>query len=397
MSDLLSRAAESFSDALFIQEGNRRLTFAEAEKAVVARGEKPQVVTPILDTDSILDVLAAMRSGGVVLVGPKWPKALVRDRLDSLPRDRLAGTMMFTSGSSGPAKGVLLLESNWEAAGTNSSAFFGFGRGDLWLLSLPLHHVSGLSIVFRALCSGGAVLISPDLGLLSAADFASVVPTQLSRLTDPGKVRTLVVGGGGLSAGLTDRVQDWPVVRTYGMTETAAVAASAPLKDGLGALYPLPGVQFRERGGLLEVRGPQVSTGYLGEIRRATWFTTSDRGAVQTDGSIEVFGRADRVINSGGEKIDAAAVERALAAVGVKDVAAVGLPDAEWGEIVAAAYTGDCDTEELRRAVRDFVGPEAVPRRLLKVGALPRTDVGKVDYPALLRLFALTSPLDPPA
>jgi O-succinylbenzoic acid--CoA ligase len=172
------------------------------------------------------------------------------------------------------------------------------------------------------------------------------------------------------------------------MTETAAVAASAPLDDGLGALYPLPGVQFRVQDGLLEVRGPQVSPGYAGEIRRDSWFTTADRGGIGSDGAIEIYGRADRVINSGGEKIDAAAVEQALAAIGVGEVAVVGLPDPEWGEIVAAAHTGDCDAEELRQAIRDSLGPEAAPRRLLRVGALPLTDLGKVDYPALLRLFA---------
>ncbi|HEX2421168.1 MAG TPA: AMP-binding protein, partial [Acidimicrobiia bacterium] len=363
---------------------------------VAARGSRPAIVTPTLDADSILDILAAMRAGGAVLMGPKWPAAVVRDRSKALPRERLAGTVIFTSGSSGPPKGVHLLESNWEAAGTNSSAFFGFGPGKLWLLCLPLHHVSGLSIVFRALCSGGAVLISPDLRGLARADLVSLVPTQLSRLSDPGKAQALVIGGGALPAALADRVEAWPVVRTYGMTETAAVAASARLSDGLGHLYPLPGLEFRVTEGLLEVRGAQVSPGYAGEIRSAPWFTTADRGALRSDGSIEIHGRADRVINSGGEKIDASAVEHALATVGAGEVAVVGLADPEWGEIVAAAYTADCGSEELARAVRDSLGPEAVPRRLLRVPALPTTDLGKVDYSALVGFFTRQEPPHPP-
>lgn len=387
MSDLLSRAAELFGQALFIRDGEKRLTFAEAEDSVRSRGERTPVVTPELNTDSILNVLAAMRTGGAVLIGPKWPQRLVTDRLATLPADRLAGTVIFTSGSSGVAKAVHLLESNWEAAGTNSSAFFGFGAGDSWLMSLPLHHVGGLSIVFRALCSGGSVLISPELTRLDQVDFASLVPTQLSRLANPGNVRALVIGGGSIPADLADRVKGWPVVRTYGMTETAAVAASAPLNDGLGSLYPLPGLQFRERGGLLEIRGPQVSPGYAGSLRQGRWFTTADRGAVLADGSIEVFGRADRVINSGGEKIDAAAVEEALAASGAGEVAVAGVPDSDWGEIVVAAYTGDVEAEGLRQAVRETLGPEAVPRRILRLEALPHTDLGKVDYPALVRIF----------
>ena len=389
MSDLLSRAAESFGQALFLRDGKRSLTYAEAEVEVRARGARSPVVTPTLDADSILDVLAAMRAGGVVLVGPKWPHGLVNDRLALLPIERLTGTVIFTSGSSGAAKAVHLLESNWEAAGSNSSAFFGFVAGDSWLLSLPLHHVGGLSIVFRALCTGGTVLISPELTLLDQADFASLVPTQLSRLTNPGNVRALVIGGGSIPGDLEDQVKGWPVVRTYGMTETAAVAASAPVDDGLGSLFPLPGLQFRERGGLLEIKGPQVSPGYAGSVRPDPWFTTADRGAVRADGSIEVFGRVGRVINSGGEKIDAAAVEDALAAMGAGAVAVIGLPDSEWGEIVVAVYTGDVEAEGLRRAVRDTLGPEAVPRRLLRLETLPRTDLGKIDYPALVQIFAI--------
>ena len=389
MSDLLSRASESFGQALFIQDRERSLTFAEAEKLVRARGEDSPVVTPGLDADSIVDVLAAMRFGGAVLLGPRWPPALVANRLASLPASRLEGTVIFTSGSSGAAKAVRLLESNWEAAGTNSSAFFGFGEGACWLLSLPLHHVSGLSIVFRALCSGGTVLISSDLEPLDRVDFASLVPTQLSRLTHPGKVRALVIGGGMIPTDLMERVRGWPVVRTYGMTETAAVAASAPLADGLGSLYPLPGLQFRERGGLLEVQGEQVSPGYAGENRASPWFTTADRGTIRADGSIELFGRADRFINSGGEKIDAAAVEQALAASGAGEVGVAGVSDPEWGEIVAAAYTGDADANELRQVIRETLGPEAVPRRFVHVEALPRTELGKIDYPALVRIFAI--------
>jgi O-succinylbenzoic acid--CoA ligase len=131
-----------------------------------------------------------------------------------------------------------------------------------------------------------------------------------------------------------------------------------------------------------------VSPGYAGNPRRNPWFTTSDRGTVREDGSIEVFGRVDRVINSGGEKIDATAVEAALAAAGAGEVAVAGLADSEWGEIVVAVYTGDVGVAELRQAVRDSLGPEAVPRRLLRLEALPRTDLGKIDYFEMVRIFA---------
>jgi O-succinylbenzoic acid--CoA ligase len=81
-------------------------------------------------------------------------------------------------------------------------------------------------------------------------------------------------------------------------------------------------------------------------------------------------------------------VEAALAAAGAGEVAVAGLADSEWGEIVVAVYTGDVGVAELRQAVRDSLGPEAVPRRLLRLEALPRTDLGKIDYFEMVRIFA---------
>lgn len=403
MGDLLSRAADLFPDLVFIREGGQSLTFGEAERAV--RDRMPvatRVVAPRLEIPSIIEVMAAVRSGGAILVGPSRPESLTLWRLDSLRGDD-ARTVIFTSGSTGVAKAVRLTQENWEAAGTNSARFYGFGPGLTWLLALPLHHVGGLSIVFRALCSGGSVLVSPGLRLLRQVDFASLVPTQLSRAISEGgrkpQARAILIGGGPITPELASRAADWPVVRTYGMTETAAVAASALPANGLGPMRPLPGVEFGvTNDGRLKVRGAQVSPGYVGEPDRgpARWFVTSDRGTVESDGTVVIGGRADRVINTGGEKVDPEAIENLLLTLpGVDEVAVLGLPDAEWGEIVALAYSGDALPAEVEDAVRTSLGGPAVPRRLLRTD-LPRTELGKVDYQALVVLLVEAS-VSPPS
>jgi O-succinylbenzoic acid--CoA ligase len=133
-----------------------------------------------------------------------------------------------------------------------------------------------------------------------------------------------------------------------------------------------------------------VSPGYVGQPERRSWewLTTADLGRVHSDGSLEVLGRADRIINSGGVKVDPAAVEGIIRAQpGIEDVVVFAIPDPDWGELVAAAFVGSRDSNELQAVVAQELGREAVPRRIRRVSDLPRTELGKVDTPALLDLF----------
>src|SRR6185312_13329225 len=159
--------------------------------------------------------------------------------------------------------------------------------------------------------------------------------------------------------------------------------------------------------------GPTLAAGYLGRpAETAAAFDTDDRGhrAFRTgdlgrwvDGRLEVVGRADDVIVTGGEKVAPATVERVLVAQpGVRAACVVGLPDAEWGAVVAAALVVEPTvgpTEEpqhLRAAVRAALGRAAVPRVLRVVDALPLRGIGKPDRAAVARLCAETAVLHTP-
>lgn len=101
-----------------------------------------------------------------------------------------------------------------------------------------------------------------------------------------------------------------------------------------------------------------------------------------------VLGRLDRGIISGGEKVDPSEVEAAIASVpGIEEVAVTGLPDQEWGQVVAVAYAGEILPEDLRRRLKDRLPVYAVPKKWLQVEALPRTELGKIDIAALAALF----------
>jgi O-succinylbenzoic acid--CoA ligase len=156
-------------------------------------------------------------------------------------------------------------------------------------------------------------------------------------------------------------------------------------------LIPLEGIEVRVGpGDRIEVRGPTVSPGYVGEPERspADWFTTSDRGRIEPDGSLLMLGRSDRMIVSGGENVDPAQVEAAIEShPAVIEVAVIPLPDEEWGEAIAAAYVGDVTAEELRRLIVGRLSSAAIPKRWLQLEVLPRTELGKIDTTRLVAMF----------
>jgi O-succinylbenzoic acid--CoA ligase len=362
-------------------------------------------VRPRIDVESVVELLAVTRVGATaVVVSPQLSEIVAADRAEAASRElRACQSILFTSGSSGTPKGVRLTTSNWQAAARASVNRLGHGLADRWLCPLPLHHVGGLSIIYRSLAVGGSVVLAPEpadaAAWLGRIQFASLVPTQVYRLlesrTDVLSNRPVVlVGGGPVEPGLLDRADMAGMVAlpTYGMTETTSQVAAARSGDPFRRMIPLEGVEIEIGGsGRIRVRGPTVSPGYLDEPDRVTgdWFETADLGRIESDGSLQVIGRVSPTIISGGENVDPAEVE---AAIGrnpyVVEVAVVGLPDEKWGEIVAAAYVGDATPDQLRDFIANQIPNHAIPKRWLQVELLPRTDLGKIDNWRLVRLFA---------
>jgi O-succinylbenzoic acid--CoA ligase len=250
-------------------------------------------------------------------------------------------------------------------------------------------------------------------GLLASGGiaFASMVPTMLRRLLEahPGPfpgVRAVLVGGGPSDPALlaAARRAGLPALQTYGMTETASQAATeAPGEAGRrpgSAGRPLEGFEVRAvdgegrplppgEEGRLEVRGPAVSPGYLGETQRPSgaWFRTGDTGWLDGDGYLFVAGRADAVIVTGGENVHPEEVEAVLRECpGVGDARVFGEPDPEWGRRVVAevapAGSGGLDPSHLEAFARAHLGPHQVPKRWEVVAEVGRSELGKPMPPA---------------
>jgi O-succinylbenzoic acid--CoA ligase len=326
--------------------------------------------------------------------------------------------VIATSGSTGEPKAVELSAAALTASASASLRHIGAGPGERWLCCLPTFHIAGIGVLVRSLIAGLEPVIvpavTPEILAASGCVHVSMVPTQLRRLLDagasPGPIGTVLLGGAASSDALLSqaRAGGWRVVTTYGMSETCGgcVYDGVPL-DGVsvrlgpglsGADAVLSGANAVLSGadeGPIQISGPVLFSGYLGQpglsagALRDGWFHTADLGWWRPDGTLGIRGRADDVINTGGEKVVPGEVEAVLGTCeGVADVVVVGIPDPEWGEavtafVVAADPAVPPDLEQLRTWVRDAVSVYAAPKRVVVVPEFPLLPSGKPDRAAL--------------
>jgi O-succinylbenzoic acid--CoA ligase len=400
--------------------GGEDFTFARLAAAVTERRASWDIGTraPLVRVgdatfDTLLDLYAAIDAQRpLILQHPRWPEAERQRYLDTLGSwppwaAELEGeesilAVLPTSGSSGRPKGVALSRRAFRAAAAASAASLGWRDDDRWLLSLPLAHVGGLSILVRCLLARRCMVVGDvrleTADLMRAVDrhritLLSLVPTQLVRLLDagwdrPGFVRAILLGGAAAPPSLIARAAErgWPLLRTYGLTEACSqVATQTRAGAGVGLVA---GVRARCVEGLLEVAGETMMTSYLPSptagagLDAGGYLRTGDLAELADDDTLRVLGRADDVIVTGGENVHPQEVEAAIGEhAAVRAVAVFGLPDAEWGQQVAAAIVAEpaLDLEQLRKFLRPRLAVFKLPRRLFALDELPLTASGKID------------------
>ncbi len=343
--------------------------------------------------------------------------------------------IVFTSGTTGYAKGAIITFANhfWSALG---SAFrLGVQPVDRWLACLPLYHVGGLAILFRSCLYGTTVVLHNGFDVAAVRDslaaqrisLISLVPTMLHRLLHEGLtsasapwLRLVLLGGAALPGSLADEARraSIPVATSYGLTEAASqVATRLPTDDpdkpgsvGRPLLFTrVAVVDENDRDvspgeiGEIVVAGPTVMAGYYAdpEATAATLrdgrLHTGDLGYLDNDGDLWVLDRRGDLIVSGGENVYPAEVERVLRehpAVALACV--VGLPDAEWGHRVAAAVTlrqpGLVTEQELLAFTRERLAGYKQPRTLVIVDDLPQTSSGKIQRRAVVEQLLTGQP-----
>ena len=322
--------------------------------------------------------------------------------------------VIATSGSTGEPKGVQLPAAALLHSARASLDRIGAGPGERWLCPLPVSHVGGLGVLVRSLVAGTTPVVTQrlDPGRVDPARLGctrvSLVPTQLRRLLTAGVdlagFGTILLGGAAAPAGLlaAARRAGARVVTTYGMSETCGGC----VYDGV----PLAGVAVRTvaegvagsvgSAGRIEIGGPVLFAGYrlqpglTASALAGGWFATSDVGSLDGTGRLSVHGRADEMINTGGEKVAPGEVAAELEGCpGVREAVVIGEPDPEWGErvtaIVVPADPGNPpELPALRAAVTRRMPHYAAPRAMVLVAEVPLLASGKPDVAALRTLAA---------
>jgi o-succinylbenzoate---CoA ligase len=332
------------------------------------------------------------------------------ERLERAVSEAQPMCVVYTSGTTGVPKGVILSRRAFLASALEAATWLALTSEDRWLLSLPLAHVGGLSVLMRTwLVHASVALASTGDGSFEATRFlrqcehsrvtlVSLVPTQLERICAayaraPASLRCVLLGGAPSSGALKAKAQSlgFRVTRTYGSTEFCSIIAT----EALDVVLPSPGTDESwlplhthleakiGQDGRLLLRGAAQFSGYWGQTPRSPddWFTTCDLADL-TNRTVRILGRADDVIISGGEKVHPAQVEAALmACVGVEQACVFGRPSQEWGQevcaalVVTEAFAMGHSLSHLRGCLPSF----NIPRAWAFVTELPSTPNGKVN------------------
>ncbi|MBV6760414.1 acyl-CoA synthetase [Rhodococcus opacus] len=342
--------------------------------------------------------------------------------------------LMFTSGTTGTPKGVVLTYGNIWWNSINVDSRLDTRRGDITYAAAPLFHVGALnSFALRTIVRGGTVLIrrafDPDQFFSDLIDYRVnslfAVPAMLTALSrvpamfeaDLPDLRSVVVAGAPVPPSLIRQYADHQIVlqQAWGLTETAPFATHLPAEYTLpkigsaGIAMPYTEVRVVDTSsnqpvgagitGEIVVRGPNVTPGYW-ENPEATaaafdpdgWFHSGDIGYLDDDGFLFIVDRLKDMVISGGENVYPAEVERVLANMpGVIDVAVVGTPDEKWGESVVAVVSVDREVAVTLDDVREFAAAELarykLPQQLRIVERVPRNASGKLEKLVIRRLL----------
>ncbi|MEW5873741.1 MAG: class I adenylate-forming enzyme family protein [Candidatus Zixiibacteriota bacterium] len=327
--------------------------------------------------------------------------------------------ILMTSGSAGEPKGVALTGRNLVSGAEHQLRHFSGHGAQRWLVNLPLHHVGGFIVLFRALVGWGTIVVQERFNADEAikaitqhgVTHLSLVATTLRRLLNAdtlqqaaGRLQAALVGGGPCPLGLLAQAQaaGVPVCPTYGMTEACSQIATwrpgdppellgraAPVIDGIELEIRDEAGHPVENGtdGEIWIKGPMIAEHYwegpdrLIPAQQHGWLRTSDIGVMEPNRYLRVLGRSDDAIISGGEKIHPLEIESALLEIpGIARAVVLGEDDPNWGQSLVAVIqaTEPIKEGEILSLLRARLAKFKIPKRVEFLDDWPEGAIGKV-------------------
>jgi malonyl-CoA/methylmalonyl-CoA synthetase len=398
------------------------------------------VVVAPQNEDGVCKLCARIGKATVESLGANGEGSLLKAAADAKPAPAVSrgpddlAAILYTSGTTGRSKGAMLTHDNLLSNARVLVDYWRFTERDVLLHALPIFHTHGLFVACNVLLlSGGSTIFLPKfdadevIRLLPKATSMMAVPTFYVRLLDePGFTRDLTRHMRLFTSGSAPLLPEThhtfrertghAILERYGMTETNMNTSNPYDGDRIPGTvgFPLPGVEVRvadpEAGralaqgeiGVIEVRGPNVFTGYWrmpektkAEFREDCFFITGDIGKIDERGYVHIAGRAKDLVITGGYNVYPKEVETELDAIeGVIESAVIGLPHPDFGEGVTAVLV--CEKEanlaeaDVIDALKERLAKFKQPKRVFFVDELPRNAMGKVQKNVLRETYART-------
>jgi long-chain acyl-CoA synthetase len=408
---LLNPAAKARDFEAWLRDSGARFVFADAQGTEVARAvrelpDPPQVILAVNAGASVFGLADASFEPGAI------------DADD-------AACILYTSGTTGRPKGVVLSHANLAANCASICEYLQLAETDSVVCVLPFYYSYGSSVLHTHLRVGGRIVLEKNfvyphavvetLARERATGFAGVPPTfalLLSRVNlatfDLSSLRYLTQAGGAMPPALTQRLREAlpraSLFVMYGQTEATARLTYLPperLDEKLGSVgIPIPGVRIQIRGengepaapgivGEIWASGPNIMLGYWGnesataEVLRDGWLKTGDMGRADEDGFIYIVGRRSDMIKAGAHRIHPQDIEDAIAEMAdVQEAAAVGVDDDTLGQSVCVFVVprdgAGVTPMQVQAHCRARLANYKIPKRVEIVATLPRTASGKV-------------------
>jgi acyl-coenzyme A synthetase/AMP-(fatty) acid ligase len=346
------------------------------------------------DRAILSDVLSSLADGVACIVPPPAGILGVSEIAEQLKSREI---VLYTSGSTGPSRGILRSHDSWTASFAPLADLMGLTTNDSVWIPGPLTSTLFLFGAVHTAAVGAELLLSDMPG--ATATVAHTVPAIaieiLQNIADFPCLRLLVVAGDRLPPQVWDLAHSTGVqiLEYYGAAELSFVASrTSPDKE----LTAFPGVEFAIHDAVIWVKSPYLADHYVfagsdeapgPALWRDGWASVGDLGSIES-GHLIVQGRGDSAVTVGGHTVVTDDVEHVIRrSLRTSEVAVTGVEHPRFGEILVAVVAGDFDDSTLRMAADALPGP-AKPRRWIRTDALPRTESGKVDRGAIRRMAA---------
>lgn len=399
--------------AQLFADPEQREQFSQARREIDAETAVTVLIPPSLPASNLGHLAGILGRGRYgLLLRPDWPlpwRRSLEQRLRTIPEDDLrqfapnGGLFIATGGSTGQPRFALHTPQSLTTAANTALQYATRGAPMHVAITLPVDHVSGLMPFMRAQLSEGSILTVPwrQVPQAAAGRWLSLVPTQFAELVTMENGANALAEAAGIFLGGAS-LEDLPLGSlsgspcplhfTYGMTETAGMIAARPWDGMLPTSMAAPLLDGVEAS--IDEHSGQISIDYFG-LAVALWpeftpltrpYHTGDAGEWESPGVLRVKGRLDRVIVSGGEKVDPSIVEAVLRELpGIKEARVMGQPDTRWGQSVTAlCHAPGLTTDQWTSLAKDLksILPSAwIPRTVYLLDHPPLDERGKWSIP----------------